>query len=349
MAKCAHIVLAIFLLIPLALAGQAAAAPSALASVAAAATPSVQGVNGTVTLEGTADLWGACCGVTEATGMVATITLGPGLVLVSGENPQKLPDVTIPPGKGGAATGRWVVRGPAVGEYDFSVKITSAASGEAEGTAIVKFINGPSISAAAIYPEKPIPNEAVSLSATITGPSGVKGATLAYCAGGGDWMTVPMTTQDGTAWAALVPGSPEGPVKYRVSATDMNDITLESSMGTFQVNDYPRIDAGVNMVMLVGTMISILGVVVIGAGFWFARYRYGSASARARGLHILGANEVTTSFDGTATDQAVSSHRNMLRTAVVAVLFILMIVLLAWGASAGQYKEMYNYMKPPWW
>ena len=91
----------------------------------------------------------------------------------------------------------------------------------------------PRISGVAVSTDNPAPNQAITVSATVTGQTS---AVVRYRVNFGAEQTVPMTSTGSNAYSATIPGSAAGNlVRYRVEATNAN--------GT---NRSPRVDDTVN-------------------------------------------------------------------------------------------------------
>ena len=103
---------------------------------------------------------------------------------------------------------------------------------------------GPAFDRLQHAPAVPAAGEAITVSVDIDDPDGVTDATLWWSVGGGAWSSAGMTSTNGVAYAAMIPGQPAAAiVQFFVSATDGRGATAvfpsggTNSRALFKVND----------------------------------------------------------------------------------------------------------------
>lgn len=324
----------------------ATAGNAVIASTTVSCDPASQGIGGTVAVTGTGDVWGACCGVTEARNIEATLSVPQQITILEGSNPQKIPDIVVPPGKGGSAIGTWKVKCESLGTYRLEVKIISENAGTAIGFCDLIVVGGPVISSPAIYPEKPTPNKETRVYVNITSVSGIGNATLCYSTSG-TWTKVKMQNFGTELWMGTVPKQNEGKVLYYVEVFDSKGNSSKSPVSSFNVVNYGRIDAWISDVIIGTVLVFLLGLVIM---FWiYLRFIRKRIEVDETGFLVLGSTRVVHYLDYTRLDKRKERFMTRNWLTIFAVLFILALVLLIGGIVSGQFSEIYNYMKPPWW
>lgn len=324
----------------------ATAGNAIMASTSVSCSPSTQGVGGTVTVTGVGDVWGACCGVTEARNVEATLSVPQKITILEGSNPQKLPDVVIPPGKSGSAVGTWKVKCESPGTYKLEVKITSENAGTAIGSCDLIVFDRPAISSPAIYPEKPVPDKETRVYVNITSVSGISSANLYYSTSDA-WTKVKMQNFGTELWMGTIPKLNEGEVSYYVEVFDSKGNGSKSSIYSFNIIDYGRINSWIDFVVI-GTLLSFtIGLIVMfGIYYKFIRKRI---EVDETGFLVLGSARVVHYLERTKLDRRKEDMLKRNWLFILTILLILTIAFLMGGIVTGQFSEIYKYMRPPWW
>ena len=124
-----------------------------------------------------------------------------------------------------------------VGVLEDSVVKASFAMTIQSASMIVGDYTPPSISNIICSPQKPQPNDAVTVSANVIDTeSGVKAVTLLYTTGGGTWTSLPMSLSTESNYTATIPKQSEGTiVEFKVKTEDNVGNTIESAVGSYTV------------------------------------------------------------------------------------------------------------------
>jgi hypothetical protein len=130
----------------------------------------------------------------------------------------------------------------------------------------------PSISNVVYDPQKPQPNDAVTVSANVIDTeSGVKAVTLLYTTGEDTWTSLPMSLSMGSNYTATIPKQSDGTiVEFKVKAEDNVGNTVESAVGSYTVK---ALIFGMELAAfcsLVGVLVIVVALIVV---FLFTRRR----------------------------------------------------------------------------